>query len=297
MKKLLLSVLLTFALLENARSQNVLEAIAIDSGGRLSASLLVLETGQSLWILPDAPAPMQGVSKLPIVMAALAAVDQNKLKLDHKIVVSKEDLLNEEQHSLLRDEHPDGNFKITLKELMHHAIADSDGTASDVLLRLLGGPNAVMQYLARLGIQEIKIIDTDKEMAKSWNMQYRNVATPKAMIKLLQAFQQGKALSPKSHDLLMQWMTDIDTKTDTKPSPGRIKGLLPAGTPVVHISGNSPPRGSLTPAHNDVGIVTLPDGHHMVVAVFITDSTAPHVSRDLTIAKITRVGWDAWTKK
>ena len=303
MKKLLLSLLFSLASVNAAFAQNVIESIAMDSGGRLSASLLVLETGQSLWILPDTPAPMQGVSKLPIVMAALAAADKNKFQLDQKVTVSKEDLMAAEQASPLRDQHPDGNFKITVKELMHHAIVDSDGTASDALLRLLGGPTAVMQYLAQLDIKDIKILDTEKEMAKSWNMQYRNTATPKAMIKLLQALQQGKALSPKSHDLLVKWMTDTETGTSPNssatpnPNAARIKALLPAGAPVIHKAGSSPTHGSLTAAHNDVGIVTLPNGHHMLVAVFLTDSKAPHASRDLTISKITKVGWDAWSKK
>jgi len=301
MKKLFLSLLFSMASMNAAFAQNVIESIAMDSGGRLSASLLVLETGQSLWILPDQAAPMQGVSKLPVVMAALAAVDKNKLKLEQKVTVSKEELIAAEQASPLRDEHPDGNFKISLKELMHHAIVDNDGTANDVLMRLLGGPTAVMQYLAQLDIQDIKVMDADKEMAKSWNRQYRNTATPKAMLKLLQALQQGKALSPKSRELLLKWMaeTEVTSNSTQNPAPNaaRIKALLPAGTAVAHKAGNSPTHGSLTAAHNDVGIVTLPNGHHMVVAVFLTDSKAPHASRDLTIAKITKVGWDAWSKK
>lgn len=301
MKKLFLSLLFSIASMNAAFAQNVIESIAMDSGGRLSASLLVLETGQSLWILPDQAAPMQGVSKLPVVMAALAAVDKNKLKLEQKVTVSKEELIAAELASPLRDEHPDGNFKISLKELMHHAIVDNDGTANDVLLRLLGGPTAVMQYLTQLDIQDIKVLNTDKEMAKSWNMQYRNTGTPKAMIKLLQALQQGKALSPKGRELLLKWMTDAETgpSSNTTPNPNaaRIKALLPAGTAVAHKAGSSATHGSLTAAHNDVGIVTLPNGHHMVVAVFLTDSKAPHASRDLTIAKITKLGWDAWSKK
>lgn len=295
MKKLFASLIMSIGLSlvchSIAGAQNVLEAIAMDSGGKLSASLLVLETGQSLWIFPDAAAPMQSVYKFPIVMATLAAVDQHKFKLDQKILVTPEDLADEGQPSPVRDEHSQGNANIPLRKLMRHAIVDRDSTASDILLRLLGGPAAVMQYLERLGIHDIKIMDTEKEMSKNWTIQYRNSATPKAMIKLLQAFQQGKGLSPQSRELLMKWMQENDS------TPARIKGLLPPGTIVAHKSGTSGNRNGFTAAHNDVGIVTLPNGHHMAVAVFLTDSTAPHTSRDLSIAKITRVGWDAWSGK
>ncbi|MFZ6756363.1 class A beta-lactamase [Undibacterium sp. Ji50W] len=295
MKKLFISLMMSISLSlachGMAAAQNVLEAIAIDSGGKLCASLLVLETGQSLWIFPDAAAPMQNVYKFPIVMAALAAVDQHKLKFDQKVLVTPEDLVGDGQHSPIRDEYPQGNINIPLRKLMRHAIVDSDGTASDVLLRLLGGPVAVMQYLEQLGIQDIKVMDTEKEMGKNWTLQYRNSATPKAMIKLLQIFQQGKGLSPKSRELLMKWMQETDRGAE------RIKGLLPPETLVAHKTGTSGVRNGFTAAHNDVGIVTLPNGNHMAVVVFLTDSSAPHRSRDLTIAKITRVGWDAWAGK
>ena len=291
MKKLLISVAIAWVSLGTAYAQNVLEAITLDSGGRVSASLLVLETRQSLWILPDAAAPMQGVYHLPITMAALAAVDQNKFKLDQKIHVTKDDLVASELNSAIRDQHPDGNFKISLKELMHAALIDSDSTASDVLLRLVGGPTGVMQYLEQLGIRDIKIMDSENDMAKSWKLQYRNTATPKAMISLLQTIQQGKGLSSKSHALLMKWMMEADTSTN------RIKALLPAGTPLAHKSGSSVNRAGVAAATNDVGIVTLPNGHHMATAIFLTDSTAPSASRELTIAKVAKVGWDAWAGK
>lgn len=294
MKRFLISLLLActgLGTVVGVSAQNVLEAISLDSGGRVGASLLVMETGQSLWIIPDVAAPMQSVYKLPITMAALAAVDQGKLKLEQKVLITKEDFVSAEQHSPIRDEHPDGNFKMSLKEIMRFAVSESDGTASDVLLRLLGGPATVMQYLAGLGIRDIKVMDTEKDLGKSWVVQYRNTATPKAMITLLQALHQGKGLSAKSHALLMKWMLETET------GPGRIKGLLPAGTPVAHKTGTSGSRGSITAATNDVGIVTLPNGHHMAAAVFVTDSQAPSAARELTIAKIAKLGWDAWARK
>jgi beta-lactamase class A len=272
-------------------AQTILDAIAKDSGGKLGASMLVLETGQSLWANPDAAFPMQSVYKLPIVMAALAAVDHNKLKLEQKILVHHEDLTGNEQHSPIRDEHPEAHFKITVQELMRYAVAESDGSASDVLLRLIGGPAHVMRYLEQLDIHGIQVLDTEKEIGKSWQVQYRNTATPKAMISLLQAVYQGKALKPASQTLLMKWMSETQT------GQSRIKGMLPPGTPVAHKTGTSTSLNGLTAAHNDVGIVTLPNGHHMAVAIFLYDSTAPEASRDLTIAKITRVGWDAWSGK
>ena len=46
---------------------------------------------------------------------------------------------------------------------------------------------------------------------------------------------------------------------------------------------------------NDIGIVKLPNGRHLLVAVFISDSWATDSARDETIAKIARLGWDKWS--
>ena len=63
---------------------------------------------------------------------------------------------------------------------------------------------------------------------------------------------------------------------------GRLQGLLPEGTVVAHKTGTV--GGTL----NDVGIVTLPDGRRVVVAVFITRSSAPYDVRERVIAEIAR---------
>ncbi len=58
--------------------------------------------------------------------------------------------------------------------------------------------------------------------------QYRNWATPNAMLSLLCALQQGRGLSPQSRHLLLGLMTGSQT------GPHRIKGLLPTGVIVAH---------------------------------------------------------------
>ena len=55
-------------------------------------------------------------------------------------------------HSPIRDHHPNGGIDLTVRELIRAAIVDSDGTASDVLLRLAGGGARVTAYLRGLGV-------------------------------------------------------------------------------------------------------------------------------------------------
>jgi beta-lactamase class A len=51
----------------------------------------------------------------------------------------------------------------------------------------------------------------------------------------------------------------------------------------------------VTSATNDVGIVTLPDGRHIILAIYIQDSTADGPTREKVIADIAKAVCDRWT--
>ena len=113
-------------------------------------------------------------------------------------------------------------------------------------------------------------------------VQYRNDATPDAAVVLLRAFHEGKGLSKSSQALLRRLM--IETSTGKK----RIKGLLPNRTVVAHKTGTSATVKGVTAATNDVGLVMLPNGQNLAIAVFVADSTAEAAIREQMIAKVTR---------
>jgi len=123
-------------------------------------------------------------------------------------------------------------------------------------------------------------------MAGSEQVQYRNWATPDAMVHLLCVLQRGRGLSASSRRLLLGLMTGSTT------GPDRIRGLLPVGTVVAHKTGSSGTVNGLTRATNDVGLITLPDGRHLAVAVFVSDTRASDTVQARVIAKIARTAWD-----
>jgi beta-lactamase class A len=114
------------------------EQIARAAQGRVGAAALVLETGAADAIAGDEHFPMLSVYKLPIALAVLRGVDEGRLHLDQQVPVAKADLVPVELHSRLRDEHPEGGA-FRLDELLRLTVSESDGTSSDVLLRLAGG--------------------------------------------------------------------------------------------------------------------------------------------------------------
>ncbi len=293
MKKLLL--LLTITLLAvgptaSADFRHQLKTVADTSRGRVGVGVGVIETGEFEWLNPDGRFPMQSVYKFPIAMAVLAEVDAGKLKLDQTVIVRKAEFLRPGQGSPIRDAHPEGDVQMTVRELIRYAVVQSDGTASDVLLRLVGGPGRVMAFLKGIGITGINVVDTEMTLGKDRQAQYRNWATPRAAVELLKAFHAGKGLSPASHRLLLTDLTDVVT------GPNRIKGMLPPGTVVAHKTGTGGTSKGITSATNDIGIVTLPDGRHLVVAVFVADSPADDDTRAAVIARVARAAWDRWRK-
>jgi beta-lactamase class A len=127
-------------------------------------------------------------------------------------------------------------------------------------------------------------------MGQDLSLQYQNWATPESVLVLLRALHEGRGLSAESRELLLKLMTETPT------GPRRIKGRLPAGTVVAHKTGTSVTENGLTAATNDVGLVTLLDGRHMAVAVFVSDSPAEVTVREDVIAQISLAAWD-WSTR
>ena len=176
--------------------------------------------------------------------------------------------------------------ELTIAELLRYTICESDGSASDVLMKLIGGPESVMAFLKEIQVPDIQVVNSEKEIGRDWETQYRNWATPKGALALLAALQSRRDLSRESQALLLKLMSE------SIPGAKRLTGELPAGTVVAHKTGTGGTRDGITSATNDIGIITLPDGRHLAVAVFVSDSSADEATRESVIARIAKVAWD-----
>jgi beta-lactamase class A len=67
----------------------------------------------------------------------------------------------------------------------------------------------------------------------------------------------------------------------------RLKGMLPGGTPVAHKTG------TLAGVSDDVGIITLPNGHHLAIAVFAKGMRSEW-ERDRSIAQLARLLYEGF---
>ena len=109
----------------------------------------------------------------------------------------------------------------------------------------------------------------------------RDSATPRAMVQLLAGLQQGKWLKPASRSVIMGAMERC--KTGTR----RIPAMMPETVRVAHKTG------SLSNTSSDVGVLTLPDGRTIALAIYVTGQ-GTRANREAKIASIARALYDGY---
>lgn len=290
MNRLLIGLLLALCgTTGNAIAQQVLrqqlEKMIQPYQATVGIAIMQLESGDTLTVNNRHHYPMQSVYKFPLAMAVLHQADQGKISLDRKVFIRKQDLRR--TWSPLRDQYPNGNMSVTVAQLLEYTVSQSDNNTCDVLFRLLNGPATVAQYVRSLAIPDMVISTTEKEMSAAWKVQYTNWTTPFAMVRLLAAFYRQQSLSATSNNYLMQLMINSAN------SPKRLKGLLPEATIVAHKTGTSDTNSTgMRAATNDVGIITLANGQHIAIAVFVSDTKEPADINEAIIARISKAAVD-----
>ena len=288
--RFLLPFSLAFSIAAHAQLSTDIARIAAQAHGRVGVACSLPRRTLDCDLHAAAAFPMQSVYKLPIVMAALHAVEQGRFRLDQNIRFLPSDLISPDQYSPLRDAHPHGNADVPMNELMRLAVQESDGVASDILVRVLGGPASADAYLRSLGIDGIHIIDTEQTLGRDVKLEDRDSAQPRALVALLRRLADRSPLSPAHTQLLLGWMAASHT------GDNRMKALLPPGTVVAGKTGTSGTGRNFTNATNDVALITLPSGQELAIAILVADSPAPAAVREHVIAEIARAVYTAATQ-
>jgi beta-lactamase class A len=277
-----------------------------------------LESGDRLLVNGDVRFPMASTYKVPIAVQVMTLVEEGKLSLDQKHVVTEGDLFT--THSAISEFLLPGS-ELTLRNLLKIMLQYSDNVATDLLLEMAGGSAAVTGRMEGLGLAirvdrptwaiisnwlgENWVVEKDpitvgrfaellaKERSpeglaaaqRAFNADPRDTATPAAMAELLAKIWRHEILTPTSCELL------IDIMYGTMTGPGRLKGMLPPGTRVAHKTG------TIGQTANDAGIIELPQGAgHVVTVVYIKESVLPtNEDMEPVIAQIARAVYDFFT--
>src|SRR6267154_1034567 len=135
------------------------EKIAPAAKGRVGVGAQLLESGETASLHGDEHFPMHSVYKLPISMAVLQRVDRGELKLEPS------DFVRKGMYSPVRDKYPNG-AELSIEELLRFTICESDGSTSDVLMKLIGGPGSVMAFLKEIHVPDIQVVNYEKEIGR-----------------------------------------------------------------------------------------------------------------------------------
>ena len=233
-----------------------LVALVANKSADVGIAVLDLRSGNSVNIRGNRPYPMASTVKIAVAATYLAQVENGQRTLDHRIGGS------------------------TAANLMDRMIIHSDNVATDLLLKDLGGPDTVHQWLQSNGIANIRVDRTIAQLLRArrdlWDR--RDSATPVAMVSLLQRLDTGNLLRPQSRSYLLDLMSRCMTGRN------RMKALLPGGTRVEHKTG------TLDGLTDDVGFITMPDGRRLAVAIFARGGR----DRPRTIAEAARTIYDTF---
>jgi beta-lactamase class A len=233
-----------------------LSSLLAGKSADVGIAALDLNTGETVSIKGDTPFPMASTVKVAVAALYLAQVDHGRRSLD--------DTIN----------------GVSARSLMARMLIHSDNRATDMLLRNLGGPRVLHDWLQDNGVTGLRVDRTIAQLLSDkrdlWDR--RDSSTPMAMVDLLRRIYRADLIKPASRNYLLDLMSRCET------GKNRMKALLPYGTPVEHKTG------TLTGLADDVGFITLPDGRRVAVAIFTRGGT----DRPRTIAEAARAIYDGF---
>jgi beta-lactamase class A len=256
--------------------------------------------------------------KVPIAIYLLLKVQRGELFLNEMCVVSEFDL-RPGVTGTLNQLNYDVSQQFSVHNLLRLMMQESCNTATDLVLRYIGGPTVVIDYLQELGLSAIgfshwlfedfaawegiknlsplitldqyaliensvpvaEVMVARKKIIDEVESTKSGTATPAAMTTLLTRFFNNELLDPEYTDLLLKIMRRCQR------GGARLMGMLPPRTPVAHKTG------TLTGYTSDVGIITLPhDCGSVAISAYIKNSSKDLMNNERVLAEVGRTVYD-----
>lgn len=259
--------------------------VAEGSKGRIGVAAIDLATGETVSVLGDQRFPLASTSKIAVAATFLEGVEQGRWRLDQRFPL----LLPKASKRFSTSVAPvyEGQ-SMAARDLIDIMISRSSNPATDALLRVVGGPQAVNAWMRRAGIRDFSIdrdiatlVRDDGEFNPSNYIDKRDSATPNAMVQLLAGLYQGKYLAAESRRVILSSMGRTIT------GKRRMRALIPGDARVLHKTG------TLSGTASDIGFIETPDGRTLAMAIYVTgQGTKP--ARDAKIAAISRTLYDGY---
>ncbi len=145
---------------------------------------VITDSGDTICVNGESPYPLHSVAKLHQAIAVADYLNHNEIPLETKITIQAHEL-QPDTFSPLRDEHPSGDFSITIAELLKFSLQQSDNNACDLMFNRLIGIKATNAYIQSIGIEHFAIRHDERAMHANPECANENWSTPKDAAKLI----------------------------------------------------------------------------------------------------------------
>ena len=169
---------------------------------------------------------------------------------------------------------------MSLSDLGAAAVRQSDNTATNLMLELLGGPASVTQFARSVGDDRTWMVRWEPDLNTAYPGDPRDTTSPRAMGTGFLTMLTADVLDERRRAQLDEWMRTIVT------GDKRIRAGLPPGWGIADKTGAGDYAST-----NDIGVAFGPNGERLLLAVMTrTRSDDPQAPRaDALIADVTRV--------
>ncbi len=213
-----------------------------------------------------------------LLAAAVAArVDAGKLEWAQKLPYSAADLLEYAPITSKPENVKSGSM--TVADLCAASVSLSDNTAANVLLKTIGGPEALTRYLRSAGDMVTRLDRNEPDLNTNLPNDPRDTSTPVAMLATMEKLLAGDTLSTDSRDRLITWLVECST------GDKRLRAGIGPGWKVGDKTGTGP-----NGATNDVAIAWKEgEKQPLLIVTFFTGSTATPEEKDAVVASVGRI--------
>ncbi|TDC66952.1 class A beta-lactamase [Actinomadura sp. GC306] len=249
--------------LEKARDMRI-GAYALDTG-----------TGRAVGHRADEAFPFASTFKAMACGAVLRKARNSDPGLLDRVIRYKESDLS--AHSPVTEKHV--KTGMTVADLCHATITQSDNTAGNLVLKQIGGPAGLTRFLRSLGDQVTRSDRWEPDLNDWRPGQKLDTTAPRPWAGDLRALTVGDALVPADRKQLIGWLKATVT------GDARIRAGLPHGWRAGNKTGTAGAYGSA----NDIAIAWPPSGAPVIIAILTTKRTPDAEPDEQAIARTTTI--------
>lgn len=216
------------------------------AGLEVGIAIVDLDTGNYLAINGDRVYATASIIKLPILIALFQEIDAGTIRPDETLTMTRDLVVGGSGNLQYRQT----NSQFSVLETATRMITISDNTATNMIIKRMGGIQVLNERFRRWGLQHTRMHNVLPDRYGT------NVTTPNELVSLLAMLDRQQLLSAQSQVTALNIMSRVHNRT-----------LLPAGlgqgAAIAHKTGD------IGAVQGDAGIIRMPSGKRYLAAILV----------------------------